>query len=193
MITILVRTSNRPEAFARMFRSVNAQTFTNWQMLVATDDSQALWYIPSKPNVFVLKVQPDKSHPFYWNLYCNELKAQVTEGWFFFLDDDDYLISPRSLESASKYLSNNSGTVFQFMRNNLAKPSKLNIKNKQIIQGKIGGSCLFLHSKHRDLANWDGQKASDFRWIKSVSEKIKLNFVALPVVKAGNNGLHGKL
>jgi len=175
-----------------MFDSVRLQTFKDWQMLVATDDSKALWYIPSQPNVFALKVTPQKEHPFYWNLYCNELKAQVTEGHFFYLDDDDYLISPRSLESASKYLKENEGTIFQFKRNNLSKPSKFNIDQKRIVKGNIGGSCLFLHSSLKEVADWDGQKASDFRWIKQVSEKVKLNFVALPVVQAGNNGLHGK-
>jgi len=193
MINILVRTSYRPEQFKRMFDSVEAQTFKNWQMIVATDDSRALSYIPSRPNVFVFKVQPDKEFPFFWNLYCNELKAQVNDGWFFYLDDDDYLVNEHALRNASKHLREDSGTVFQFMRNKLAKPGRIEINNKLIVKGRIGGSCLFLHSKHRDLAHWDGQKASDFRFIKAVSEKIKLNFVAVPIVKAGNNGLHGKI
>ena len=176
-----------------MFDSVSAQTFRDWQMLVATDDSRALWYIPSLPNVFTMKVEPKKEFPFYWNLYCNQLKADVVGGWFFFLDDDDYLIHHRVLENISRYLKEGEGTICQFKRNNLIKPSRALMETKQIIKGRIGGSCLFLHSSLKEVADWDGQKASDFRWIKAVSEKVKLNFVALPVVQAGNNGLHGKL
>jgi hypothetical protein len=193
MINILVRTSNRPELFKRMYASVLAQTFTDWRLVIGFDTDEALKYIPLHPKIFRVKVNPQREHLFFWNLYCNDLKAQVTDGWFFYLDDDDYLVSRHSLARIAEHLTIDHGTICQFIRNGKRKPHQIYIDSKKIIRGKIGGSCIFLHHSHKHLADWDGGKAADYRFLKDIEAKLPLQFVAVPVVIAGNNGLHGKL
>lgn len=194
MINILVRTSNRPELFKRMLASVKQQTFKDWKMIVAIDSLQAFNYIPTNhPQIDIIKVFPQKEYLFFWNLYCNDLKKHVQDGWFFYLDDDDYLATSRSLENIAKHLTIDAGTICQFIRNRKPKPHQIYIDSKKIIRGKIGGSCIFLHASHKFIADWDGGKAADYRFIIAVAEKVKLNWVAIPVVMAGNNGLHGRI
>ena len=110
------------------------------------------------------------------------------------MDDDDYLISPTIIEQLVMHLQDEpDGLIVQFIRNGKPKPSNLLIAAKEIRKGLIGGGCLVLHSKFKDVAYWDDQPAADFRWISAVAKKVKLKFVPLVVQVAGNNGLKGKI
>lgn len=192
MINVLMRTSNRPELFWRALTSVREQTYQDVKIIVAYDDPKALRYIPD--SLDRIQVTPDKSHPFYWNLYCNELKEQVTDGWFFYLDDDDFLASNEVLDGISTKLSDpDYAVVCQFLRKGVKKPSDELIAQAEVKRGFIGGSCLFLHHSKKNVADWGGIKGSDWRWIMAVREKLPMRFVKQVVVATDNNGLKGKI
>ena len=129
-----------------------------------------------------------------WNLYCNYLKEEVKNGWFFYLDCDDYLVNKFCLSQIAPHLSEDHGTVCQFNRGRRAKPRlKIgDVNPDEIIQGRIGGSCIFLHHTHKHLADWDDKKAADYRFIRDVAKKLPLKFIDIVVVQAGNHGLHGR-
>lgn len=140
---------------------------------------------------FWVEKNPDCRFP--WNLYCNELKREVTDGWFFFMDDDDFLYSNDSLEHISRFLLNpDKGIICRFIRNGKAKPDIRMMQTSTVMKGRIGGGCIFLHHSKKFIADWDGEKSADFRFIKAVEEKIKLDFVNVIVQEAGNSGLFGK-
>ena len=141
----------------------------------------------------IVSTAPQLQLDHYWNLYCNELKSQVNEGWFFYLDDDDYLYDNNSLERIAQHLTNpNEGVICQFIRNGKPKPNNQLIEQKRIEKGRIGSPSLFLHSSQKDIANWDGHRAADYRFIRDVAAKLPMKFVPVVVVQTGNNGLHGK-
>lgn len=196
MINILIRTSNRPEEFKRCIASIRNQIYNDINVIICTDHVQYLDYI--YPNILGLKyfvfLTFSSGIPFHWNLYCNQLKHHVERGWFFYLDDDDYLVNKFALSQIAPHLSEDHGTICQFNRGRRAKPRLKvgDVKPEEIIQGRIGGSCIFLHHTHKHLADWDDQKAADFRWIRDVAQKLPLKFIDIVVVQAGNNGLHGK-
>jgi hypothetical protein len=138
-------------------------------------------------------VYADKSLPYYYDVYCNQLKLNTEMGWFFFLDDDDVLVSPTALQQLSEHLHVlNSAIICQFLRNGVPKPADNYIRKQVIREGKIGLPCLILHSKHKTLSGLDGQKAGDFRYIKEVTDQVNTKFIALPLVSAGARG-HGKM
>lgn len=176
-----------------MFESVEAQTYKDWRMIVSYDKDDALRYIPEKCNVNAHRVYPRKGYPYFYDLYCNELKNQVLDGWFFFLDDDDFLVDTNSLQTISEKLQEDRGLICQFIRNRRPKPSDGLMQAKRIIRGNIGMPCLFLHAKHKNIADLDGQAGGDYRWIKNVSEKIPVDFFTIPVVATDNNRLYGKM
>lgn len=196
MINILIRTSNRPKEFARCIQSIRTQVYKDVQLIICTDSLLSLDYINENIGGFYSDVFTVESIgiPYTWNLYCNELKERVTDGWFFYLDDDDYLLNKFALSQIASHLREDHGTICQFNRGRRSKPRLKvgDIKPEEIIQGRIGGSCIFLHHTHKDLANWDDQKAADYRFIRDVAQKLPLKFIDIVVVQAGNNGLHGR-
>jgi glycosyltransferase involved in cell wall biosynthesis len=184
LINILIRTSYRPEQFARCLESIQTQTYRNIRIVVSYDDDRALEYIPLQiDKVRVLHVT---NYPYYYDLYCNNLKTHVTNGWFFFLDDDDILTSPTILQQLSEHLTGpHEAIICQFLRNGVPKPADNYIRKRVIREGKIGLPCMVLHSKHKTLSGLDGQKAGDYRYIKEVTEQVNTRFIALPLVSAG--------
>lgn len=127
----------------------------------------------------------EKVNDYSYNLYCNELKQLVGDGWFMFLDSDDVLI-PGSLAKIIPYLQEDKALIVQMLRNGRPKP-----RNGLIERGKIGMPCMILHSKWKDLADVGDKYDSDYQWIKDVTDKIGYEFVPIPVVDAGSRS-HGK-
>jgi glycosyltransferase involved in cell wall biosynthesis len=200
MINILIRTSNRPEEFKRCIDSIVNQTFKDVHLIVSEDVDESLTrtletLIDSKLSYEIIKLQ-SSGVPFQWNFYCNNLKDRVHTGWFFYLDDDDFLVDNHCLKQITTHLTYPyQAVICQFMRGTKAKPDyrqAFGMKPEHIIRGRIGGSCIFLHHSQKNVANWDGQKAADYRFIRDVAKKIPMVFVPIPVVQAGNNGRHGK-
>jgi len=183
MINILIRTSYRPQGFIKTLESIYQQSYKDYRIIVSYDDERALSYIPET----ISKVMVHKHNAlFFYDNYCNDLKALVTSGWFFFLDDGDVLSHPTVLQSLRSSLSPNYGVVVQFSRSGRLKPPMEFIKRGIIRRGKIGMPCLVLHHSHKDIVNFDGSiGAADYWWIKNVSKKLPLRFVPLCLVHTG--------
>jgi glycosyltransferase involved in cell wall biosynthesis len=180
VINLLIRTSQRPALFARCLASIEAQTYSNYRIIVAYDRADALHYIPK--DLTTLFVYADNSLPFFYDRYCNNLKTLVTEGWFCFVDDDDILTRPTILEELAQHLTEPGAIICQFLRNGLAKPRTPYIRRGIIEEGKIGLPCLVLHSKHKHLSELDGQKSGDYRYIKAVTDQVPAKFIELTLV-----------
>ena len=174
LINILIRTSNRPELFARCLHSIRTQTYKNIRIIVSVDSD--INYVPD--DIDTIRVKAEKRFPAYYNLYCNELKKRVTDGWFFFLDDDDYLINDTCLEEIAFHLTNrNTAVICQFRRKAALKPNDFQIRAKLIIRGMIGMPCIFLHHSKKNLAYLDGNKAAAYRFIKRISGMMPTKFI----------------
>lgn len=187
LINILIRTSYRPEQFARCLESIAGQTYRNIRIVIGYDDDRAQEYIPDELEQYYMAGDP--ALPYFYDTYCNRLKELVTDGWFLFLDDDDVLTSPTVLRELSEHLSGpHEAIICQFLRNGVPKPRNNYIKNRIIAEGKIGLPCLVLHSKHREVGALDGDKAGDYRYIKYVTSLVNTKFIALPLVSASPRG-----
>lgn len=136
-------------------------------------------------NINYVAMKCEMVKDYSYNLYCNELKAKVNEGYFFFLDDDDYII-PFAINAIRPYLNPDKALIVQMLRNGRPKP-----REGKIEKGKIGLPCMILHSKHKHLADVTAEETGDFDWIKAVTDKIGFDFVPIPLVDAGKRN-HGK-
>lgn len=190
MINILIRTSYRPIGFAKTLESIHQQSYQNIRIIVSYDDERALSYIPDD----IEKVRVYKHDAlFFYDNYANDLKDMVNSGWFFFLDDGDILAYPDALKDIRREVSKQNGLIVQFSRNGRLKPSNKLIKNRVIERSKIGMPCLVLWHKHKNLADFDGSVgASDYLWIKKVSQRVKLKFSPICLVHAGERD-NGKM
>jgi hypothetical protein len=167
-----------------------SQTYKNVRVIVGFDEDAAEAYIPDEIECHFVAADP--CIPYFYDLYCNDLKDRVTDGWFFFLDDDDTLASPTVLEQLAAHLSEPGAIICQMLRNGIPKPADNYIRKGVIREGKIGLPCLVLHSKYRDIGELDGQKAGDYRYIQQVTERVPTRFIPLALVDAGTRG-HGKM
>lgn len=181
LINILIRTSSRPISFARCIASVQAQTYKNVRVIVSYDNLESLGYIPA--DYERMFVEPTGAE-YDYNLYCNQLKSMVTEGWFFFLDDDDALAGPTALEELAPFLTGN-GVIVQMNRSGRLKPATAEIKC-----GDIGMPCLVLPAMNARLALVTATYDGDYQWIKSVAERVPLQFHPIVLVKSRWRG-HG--
>jgi glycosyltransferase involved in cell wall biosynthesis len=200
LINILIRNKYRPQEFERCINSVLKQEYKNWRVIIASDSDrgkeQADSYVEERGRwieSYGLSVSQHVLYelPCYYNLYLNEMMQLVTDGYMLALDNDDYLIDPQALSRIVPHLTGD-GIICQFLRNGRPKPNDRLIRERRIERGRIGGGCLILHSKHKEVAQWDGEKGADYRYIKAVSEKVQLEFVPIVVQVAGNGGLNGK-
>lgn len=109
IINILTRTSNRPNYFKNCIESVKKQTYQNINHIISVDNVETEEYVKNYTNNYI-KVKKYIGYippldPIYglrrpapYNLYLNDLKNQVKEGWIMFLDDDDMFLSENAIE-----------------------------------------------------------------------------------------------
>lgn len=182
LINIIIRTSNRAELFHRCYQSIKSQTYKNIQVIVGYDNPVALNYIPLE--CIPVKLYPAENHPFFYDLYCNQLKQMVAHGWFLFLDDDDFLYCPRALEDIAEYLKDDYGAIVcQMLRNGIPKPRSNYMRQGIIEEGKIGLPCIIVHSSFAHVGQLDGYAGGDYRYIKQVTQQVPTRFVPLIVVE----------
>lgn len=175
-INILIRTKNRPLAFSSCIESIKKQTYTNYNIIVY-DNSTITSYIRWGTYQVIKDNTPCKGYEY--NLFCNALKEEVYEGYFFYLDDDDTLENENSLsEIAVELTDQNQAVICQFLRRGIIKkPSDDLIDKKLIINGRIGMPCIILHHTHKNIAKFTDKVNADFLFIKEVSQKLPCKFV----------------
>lgn len=184
LINILIRhTAGREQIYYKALDSIAKQTYKNVRIVVGYDFSSSHFAIPG--NVFDVFLKPDKSlGPFFYNDYCNVLKKHVHEGWFFFLDDDDYLANDTVLEELAKHMNEDyHAIVCQMSRDNgKVKPNDDLIKAGEVVSGRIGLPCLILRSRLNTISDIPATENGDFIWIKEATNKVPTKFINQVIV-----------
>lgn len=184
LINILIRhTAGREQSYYKALDSISKQTYKNVRIVVGYDFSSSHFAIPG--NVFDVFLKQDKSlGPFFYNDYCNVLKKHVHEGWFFFLDDDDYLANDTVLETLIPYLDDDYDAVIcQMSRDNgKVKPNDDLIKAGEVVSGRIGLPCLVVRSCQRGWGDIEAVENGDFLWIKHMTDILPTKFINHVVV-----------
>lgn len=183
LINILIRTSNRPQAFRRCMDSIEAQRYPNLRIIVSYDNVAALQYISLGAYVIPVYRQPGE---YSYNLYCNDLKAAVNDGYFLFLDDDDLLL-PGCLHQVAPHLTG-LGLIVPFLRNNWQRPTAVQMRAKVLRKGHVGLPCIVLHHSLKSVADIGSHESADYDYIKEVSEKVTLKWVSVSLVSAEVRG-----
>ena len=195
-ITILIRhKEGREKQLQFCIMSILRQRYPYLEVIISKEAADVDYDISDEFGVQMkirtIQVIRKSDSLYFYNLFCNELMHSVTDGWFFFLDDDDFLMEGALIDMA-KHLSNpQEAVICQFLRGGKKKPSNQMINNKEIICGQIGMPCIFLHSINKNIAKFDDTSYADYSFIKQVSELVPTKFVAVPVVMSIKRA-HGK-
>lgn len=191
-IYVLIRTCNRPKLFKRCYQSVLNSTI-KLTPIVVYDSEDKPNHVPN--DVISFPASKVQRIGCFYNLFCNDLLQKVSEmedGYFFFLDDDDYIYDIGSVKRMLPHLEEDKAVLCQFLRGHRLKPNNTLMKTKQIVSGMIGLPCIFLHNKHALLSKFNGNGNADYEFIKDVCSKINSKFVTQAVVMSPTRS-HGAL
>jgi len=189
MINILIRLhKGREKLFERCWQSIVNQTYKDYKVIVSVDHPSCISMIQNKDVEYIMVTpQPEQGECFY-NLYCNDLKQQVKEGWFCVLDSDDFYHENNVLEKMSKHLSEDEKHKFvicQMYRSfGIIKPSDSQIENRQVVSGKISMQCFFAHHSVKNLSQFAGNDNADFHYIREMKRLCDTKFVKQVVVNS---------
>jgi hypothetical protein len=129
----------------------------------------------SKDSIVPL-TSPKTESKWFYNIYCNQLRDWVVDGWFFFLDDDDFLVDNTAIERISKYLTDPSKVVICQMQRDgrhgkIKKPTDIEIGRKTIRRGMVGMPCIFVHSSLKDSVMFNDTEQADYDYITEMVAK----------------------
>ena len=168
-ITIITRTSNRPEFFKRCRQSIVEQTGVLFRKghMVISDDPADQYHARS----FVLRVQRREGRGH--NMYFNEV-APIIQGswypWVMFLDDDDHLLRPDALRLITEAMQTEDDLILwqvQFPHGRLVPGAAIGMPPQP---GNISGIGFCYHSKH--WVDWVGEPYADWRVISELYQSL---------------------
>jgi glycosyltransferase involved in cell wall biosynthesis len=188
-VYILIRTSNRPQFFARMMETVKNQTYKNIVTIVHSDDPRDE-YVQGDIILRGCAYGPAFGSGPY-NLYNNRLLKAIPAdkpGWFHFIDDDDEYASPDVIEKfvkASKRDHINVGRVERW--NGTIWPKNWGY------QKSFQTECFLVHTDHKSKAKWWGNKGGDHYYSKQLTRILPINWIDnLLICKAQEGKGHGR-
>jgi hypothetical protein len=184
LCNILVRTTQRPNYFATLMKTIANQTYNNIRILVAYQHNSDLEYlIPYPIESYKVNAMPkieDKPKTdeigmkFHANEYIADLQQKVTEGFILYIDDDDCLLEKNAISLLAKKMNKKSTVVFFKARiGETVLPPKNNFENKIIEVQKISGISFALSSDIVNFTDWSPYKRADFRTAKKLNENAE--------------------
>lgn len=198
MLNILIRTSERPNSFKRLINSIEQQSEgLDLKLWVSVDnDAKYPYEILYETALNWSIIQVEKSTiPFGYNLYLNTLLDNVSQGWVYIVDDDDYVL-PYQLQRLYYSLTKEDYLyLFRILLNGTHDvPNRGNFDRDTLIRGQISMSGFAFHSKHKDLSRFQARISSDFWYAVELKHKLKRwKWLQIRVVATGNMGLKGNM
>lgn len=192
-IHIIIRTHLREYYFKKVIDSIITQNYQNYIIHVAYDHIDSLDYISQNLNekMIIHKVKRRSDENVFFDLYCNDIKNKINDGWIMFLDDDNYFIHPDCLKIINANLKENI-IVWSFLR-----PDKLIIPNlNKLRYGEIDNCSYIFHYSIKDDGQFQDFYGSDFQFINSLITKHKTLLIDYTLIstqyddKVSNSGIY---
>jgi hypothetical protein len=164
---IITRTHARPGLFARCRASVERQTrFSDVLHIVTYEDDTDLAYVPE--SCLRVPVHPEPEIPCWYESYINEAMRYVTHpGWVMFLDDDDYLVNSRLVETVIGQAAHIDAVFFRTrLHGKRVIPATLPFASPPY--GDIASCGYVLRSEIAKRATWEPGHAGDYRYISQL-------------------------
>lgn len=142
-----------------------------------------------------------ESHHFPYNLYINYVQQYITDGWIFYLDDDDIFYNKDILHRFNEEISKFDEDTLHVVK--IQYPNGDLVPNDHYTElydigfpftfGQMGGACLLFHSKYKDYTYWDEWGNSDYRTAvalrKAIPKLNSTNIISTRLITGTNFGL----
>ena len=208
IINILTRTSKRPNYFKKCVESIRNQTYKNINHIISVDNDETEEYVKKytnnyiRVNNFVGKIPPldpiyKIRRPAPYNLYLNDLKENINDGWIMFLDDDNFLLENNAIETLVNNIDSDNQMLFWKVKFSdfLTLPEEHLFNEKYTpTLNHVDMNGFMFHSKYKNCYFFDYYSAGDFFCAKTIerftSKKIFVNKILVGM--QSNNAMGGK-
>ena len=172
IFNILIRNTYRPSTFSKCIKSILAQTYTNYRIIMCYDDDRCMEYLEkykTHNKIELFKVNRVTQDQYFYNLYCNHLLDRVRDGWILFLDDDDMLARPDSLRIINQSIKTEQDIIFWKVKlgEHIIFPNIYDIKF-----GEVDTTSFCFHSKYKNGSRWIAKHGSDFHYITGLIKRL---------------------
>ena len=157
LINILTRTSGRPEFFRDCVHSIQNQTYKNVRHITCADDDDSFAYAKKLCDT---------------TIRVDKIAKRVDYGYILFLDDDDRFTSDTALEFISRFMEEDSLSLWRCKLPYGIVPNEEVMSYPVLIPQQVTSFGYIFHSKHKWAATWDGVKESDFRCAQRLSRLL---------------------
>ena len=189
-VYLLLRTHNRPEEFRRCIDSISEQSVIP-EIIIISDDKNDNYINEVKLPHQIFR--PLYKKPRWWirhhnpfNDYFNQVLSIIPDGHFiYYLDDDDELVDTDWIKTVLE-----ENTDLLIGRFQLGKTHKGKIIGKEVVRGKIGGSCIAIRSEIAREFKWPLIGAGDFFIISQIIKKYEPKFVSIVAGKVQKDLQH---
>lgn len=165
MITVITRTANRPRYFAKCRRSVLQQTERAFHLVISDTPEDDY---PEGDLVLRVPRLQGRGH----NLYFNQAAKHIppSHPWVMFLDDDDQMGSPFTLESVIRNIIDENSLLLWYVEIDDGFIVPNHSFGKPPLPGNISGIGFCYHSRH--WMDWPPESLGDFKVISELYKKL---------------------
>ncbi len=172
---VILRTSNRPNAFRYAISSILRQSYQNINIVVVCDDQKSIGYTQGypcrviEPEKVEIREKPDGAGKEYstWfppNEYIDQAQRKLNPGYVFFLDDDDHFLKDNAIEKAISRANENALLIWQVQFLNMVIPNGSFGKTPTLCD--VTGIGLCYHTSQLERSDWTPWKCADYRTAK---------------------------
>ena len=184
LVNILTRTSGRPKYFKNCIESIKNQTYSNINHIVSVDDDVSEAYVKKYTDNYIrverfggkissLDNITRSRRPAPYNLYLNDLRKEVKEGWIVYLDDDDQFLENTAIEEIINTVRNEDDLAIWKVKfpDRIIPPQSL-FDKKIIALNHFSMIGFMYHKNHDDKAEFDYFSGGDYFFISQLAPKI---------------------
>lgn len=148
LVSAVITTHNRLDLLKRAIDSVFAQTYSNIECIVVSDNSTdgTNEYCESRKDIVFINIKPEESKG---GNYARNLGIKAAKGdYVAFLDDDDYWFPEKTAMQVKLLEDKQCGCVYCLRQYELVKEGIIIRRTKESDDGKIEGDISSLIFKH---------------------------------------------
>jgi len=184
LVNILTRTSGRPKYFGKCIESIRKQTYPNINHLISVDDDKSEEYVKLytenyirvekfKGNIPTVDNETKQRRAAPYNLYLNDLRKEVKEGWIMFLDDDDVFLENTAIEEMINAARDENDLLLWKVKFPTRIIPEQKLFEKHMIALNHFSMIGFMYNKVHDYkADFDYFSGGDFFFISQLAPKI---------------------
>ena len=184
-INIIVRTHLRKQKFNYLVKSIFDQKYNNYTIHVIYDHIDSFTYIKKwseldeyKDKFKIYKMCRSSNKEAFFDLYCDNIKQYINDGYIMYLDDDNYLIHNQCLNIINNSLQDYKIIVWSFLRSDKLITPNLN----KLRYGEIDNCSFIYHHSIKNESNYSDIYGSDFIFINGLLKKHKASHINYTIV-----------